>query len=68
MQVLCAISGRDGSLIWEIMNNKTSPVIDIYAGSFIPDQNEDQIMDIVASHTIQKGTFSKNIALRLIRT
>lgn len=54
-KILCAINGHDGNIIWEFTNNRTTPVIGIYAGSIIPDQDGDNINDIVASHTIQKG-------------
>lgn len=57
--MLCAIDGHKGEILWEFMNNKTSPVIDIYAGSFIPDQDGDKINDIIAAHTVQKGDWFK---------
>lgn len=58
LQVLSAINGHDGTVIWEFFNNKTSLVMDVYSGSFIPDQDGDGIVDVIASHTLQTGLLS----------
>lgn len=55
-QVLSAINGHDGSIIWDFMNNKSSLVLDVYSGSFIPDQDEDGVVDVIAGHSLQSGS------------
>ncbi|GLV42598.1 uncharacterized protein CBL_03337 [Carabus blaptoides fortunei] len=61
--VLSAINGHDGTIIWEFVNNKTLLVMDVYSGSFIPDQDGDDIVDVIASHTLQTGGVRKGFLL-----
>ncbi|XP_011255000.1 uncharacterized protein LOC105250534 isoform X2 [Camponotus floridanus] len=58
--ILQAISGRDGSNIWEIPIEETvasaqQQKIDVYDARFITDMNGDSIGDVIASHAMQSN-------------
>lgn len=59
--ILQAISGRDGSNIWEIPIEDTvasaqqQKILDVYDARFITDMNGDSISDVIASHAMQSN-------------
>ncbi|KAF5299712.1 hypothetical protein FQA39_LY11507 [Lamprigera yunnana] len=55
--IFFAINGKNGSSIWEFADTIKDPklIMDIYLVNFIPDQDDDNIPDILLSHTSQKG-------------
>ncbi|XP_034935073.1 uncharacterized protein [Chelonus insularis] len=56
--ILHVINGHDGSIIWQI-SIKDFPneeiVLNVYDARFIDDVDDDNIGDVIASHTIQAG-------------
>ncbi|XP_017771105.1 PREDICTED: uncharacterized protein LOC108558637 [Nicrophorus vespilloides] len=54
--IFITINSRDGTTIWVFQNKDedVNLIMDIYAANFIPDQDSDKVMDILASHTMQK--------------
>lgn len=54
------INALDGSVIWDFKDKKPENVVmDIFLTTFIPDQDNDKIPDILASHTLQNGNVKK---------
>lgn len=59
--ILQAISGRDGSNIWEIPIEDTvasaqqQKILDVYDARFTTDMNGDSISDVIASHAMQSN-------------
>lgn len=61
--MLLTISAKDGTTIWDCNNADKG----IYAGNFIPDQDNDDIADILVAHTDQKGKLLDGFDARLIQ-
>lgn len=51
-QTITFIDGKNGSVLWSQVSESG---LDVYAANFIPDQNNDSISDILATHTPLKG-------------
>lgn len=65
-QIFCMLNSVDGNIIWQFQD-KDKPdnlVMDIYSTGFIPDQDDDKIPDIIASHTLQNGNFNQYLKVR----
>jgi hypothetical protein len=51
LQIFCAISGNDGSLLWTFgVGPAKNPIMNIYTSQFIRDLNGDGVLDVLAVH------------------
>lgn len=55
---MCALDGRNGTLIWQFTNKIVkNSIIDYLVGQLIHDQDGDGVVDVIISHTAQKGIY-----------